>query len=81
MLLKFSRSPKTYPLRGGYKYQNIMYVIAGEVIRNVSGKSWQDFMKINILDKIDLNVQKHGQRIFLIMVIILIPIKSIMMRG
>jgi len=54
MLLKFSRSPKTYPLRGGYKYQNIMYVIAGEVIRNVSGKSWQDFMKINILDKIGL---------------------------
>ena len=58
MLLKFSRSPKTYPLRGGYKYQNIMYVIAGEVIRNVSGKSWQDFMKINILDKIGLECTK-----------------------
>ena len=58
MLLKFSRSPKTYPLRGGYKYQNIMYVIAGEVIRNVSGKSWQDFMKIYILDKIGLECTK-----------------------
>ncbi|MBU82791.1 MAG: hypothetical protein CMB88_03360 [Flammeovirgaceae bacterium] len=58
MLLKFSRSPKIYPLRGGYKYQNIMYVIAGEVIRNVSGKSWQDFMKINILDKIGLECTK-----------------------
>ena len=58
MLLKFSRSPKTYPLRGGYKYQNIMYVIAGEVIKNVSGESWQDFMKINILDKIGLECTK-----------------------
>ena len=58
MLLKFSRSPKTYPLRGGYKYQNIMYVIAGEVIKNVSGESWQDFMKINILDKIGLEGTK-----------------------
>ena len=35
-----------------------MYVIAGEVIRNVSGKSWQDFMKINILDKIGLECTK-----------------------
>ena len=58
MLLKFSRSPKTYPLRGGYKYQNIMYVIAGEVIKNVSGKSWQDFMEVNILDKIGLECTK-----------------------
>ena len=33
-------------------------VIAGEVIRNVSGKSWQDFMKINILDKIGLECTK-----------------------
>ena len=35
-----------------------MYVIAGEVIKNVSGESWQDFMKINILDKIGLDCTK-----------------------
>ena len=81
MLLKFSRSPKTYPLRGGYKYQNIMYVIAGEVIRNVSGKSWQDFMKINILDKIGLECTKTWSKDIFNYGIILIPIKSIMMRD
>ena len=50
MLLKFSKSPRKYPLRGGYTYQNIMYVVAGQVISRVSGISWQSFVKTNILD-------------------------------
>lgn len=55
MLFKFSKSPKKYPLRGGYTYQNIMYVIAGQVISKVSGLTWQSFMKNNILDKAGLS--------------------------
>ncbi|MFL3022434.1 MAG: serine hydrolase [Cytophagales bacterium] len=55
MLLKFSKSPRKYPLRGGYTYQNIMYVVAGQVISKVSGISWQSFVKTNILDKIGLS--------------------------
>ena len=55
MLLKFSKSPRKYPLRGGYTYQNIMYVVAGQVISKVSGVSWQSFMKTNILDKVGLS--------------------------
>ena len=55
MLLKFSKSPRKYPLRGGYTYQNIMYVVAGQVISKVSGVSWQSFVKTNILDKIGLS--------------------------
>lgn len=55
MLYHFSKSKKKYSLRGGYIYQNIMYVIAGKVIENVSGMSWQDFIEVNILDKIDFS--------------------------
>ena len=55
MLYNFSKSEKKYSLRGGYTYQNIMYVIAGKVIENVSGMSWQDFIEVNILDKIDFS--------------------------
>jgi len=55
MLYHFSKSKKKYSLRGGYTYQNIMYVIAGKVIENVSGMSWQEFIEVNILDKIDFS--------------------------
>ena len=55
MLYNFSKSEKKYSLRGGYTYQNIMYVIAGKVIENISGMSWQDFIEVNILDKIDFS--------------------------
>ena len=33
LLEKFSKSEKKYPIRGGYTYQNIMYVIAGKIGR------------------------------------------------
>lgn len=33
-----------YPLRGGFVYQNIMYLVAGQVIEKTSGMPWEDFM-------------------------------------
>lgn len=30
-----------YSLRGGFEYQNLMYVAAGEVIHQLTGKSWE----------------------------------------
>jgi CubicO group peptidase (beta-lactamase class C family) len=33
-----------YSLRGGFVYQNIMYLVAGKVIEKVSGLSWERFM-------------------------------------
>lgn len=35
----------TYTLRGGFTYQNIMYLVAGLVIEEVSGMTWERFMK------------------------------------
>lgn len=37
-----------YPFRGGYTYQNIMYLAAGELIEAVSEMSWERFMKERI---------------------------------
>ena len=42
---KFKYAERAYPLRGGYTYQNIMYAIAGEVIKAASGKHWTTFVE------------------------------------
>ena len=55
MLDKFSLSKLKYSLRGGYVYQNIMYVIAGKLIEEVSGLTWQKFVDENIINKIGLS--------------------------
>jgi CubicO group peptidase (beta-lactamase class C family) len=34
--------------RSGYAYNNLMFVIAGEVVRAVGGKSWEDFVRERI---------------------------------
>ncbi|GAB3003303.1 serine hydrolase [Arenimonas maotaiensis] len=41
--------PLSYPLRGGFAYQNVMYQVAGEVIGTASGMSWADFVDTRIL--------------------------------
>lgn len=33
-----------YPLRGGFVYQNIMYLVAGQIIEKASGMKWERFM-------------------------------------
>lgn len=52
---KFQFAEKTYPLRGGFTYQNIMYAVAGEVIALVSGKPWNEFVKERIFDPLEMN--------------------------
>lgn len=53
-LKRFSFSRKVYPLRGGYQYNNLMYAIAGEVIRAVSGKHWTDYVKEYIFEPLEM---------------------------
>ena len=36
-------------------YQNTMFVVAGEIVSEVAGISWDDFLKERILDKIDMS--------------------------
>jgi len=35
-------------------YQNVMYMVAGEIVREITGISWDDFLSKRIFDKIDM---------------------------
>ena len=43
-----------YPFRGGYTYQNIMYLAAGKVIEAVSGMTWEDFVQKHIFEPLGM---------------------------
>jgi CubicO group peptidase (beta-lactamase class C family) len=40
--------------RSAYAYDNVLYLIAGEVIEAVSGRSWEDFVAERILKKVGM---------------------------
>jgi len=40
--------------RSAYAYDNVLYLIAGEVIEAVSGQSWEDFVSSRILAKVGM---------------------------
>ncbi len=35
-------------------YQNVMYVVAGEIVKEVSGMTWDEFLKTNVFNKIKM---------------------------
>ncbi len=35
-------------------YQNVMYVVAGEIVREVSGMSWDDFLRTRVFEKLGM---------------------------
>lgn len=51
---RFAMAKKAYPVRGGYQYNNLMYAIAGEVIRAVSGKPWTVFVKEHLFTPLEM---------------------------
>jgi len=40
--------------RGAYAYDNVLYLVAGEVIEALSGQSWEDFVSTRILAKVGM---------------------------
>src|SRR4029450_4293240 len=40
--------------RSAYAYDNVLYLIAGEVIEAISGQSWEAFVKTRILDRVGM---------------------------
>ena len=40
--------------RSAYAYDNVLYLVAGEVIEAVSGQSWEDFVRSRILAKVGM---------------------------
>lgn len=51
---RMKHAPQTYSLRGGFVYQNIMYLVAGQVIEKASGMSWERFMRERVFDPLGM---------------------------
>ncbi len=41
--------------RTKFDYDNLLYIVAGEVIAKVSGMSWEDFVKTRIMEPLDMD--------------------------
>lgn len=54
ILYQMRYAPLAYSLRGGYTYQNIMYLAAGEIIARRSGLSWEDFLTQRIFQPLSM---------------------------
>ncbi|MDB5201147.1 MAG: beta-lactamase [Ferruginibacter sp.] len=46
--------------RTKYDYDNNLYIVAGEIIRRVSGMSWEEFIQKRILTPLDMNETAPG---------------------
>ncbi len=46
---RVSELPAQYDFRSGFGYSNVMFLAAGEVIKAVSGKRWDDYVKENFI--------------------------------
>ncbi len=46
--------PLTTSFRSSYAYDNVLYIVAGEVIEAASGLSWEDFVQTRILDPVGM---------------------------
>jgi len=46
--------PLATSFRSAYAYDNVLYLVAGEVIEAVSGQSWEDFVSSRILKKVGM---------------------------
>jgi len=40
--------------RSQYAYDNLLYIVAGEVIKSISGQSWEDFIATHIFKPLDM---------------------------
>jgi CubicO group peptidase (beta-lactamase class C family) len=46
--------------RAKFAYDNLLYIVAGEVIHRVSGMSWEEFVQKNIFDKLGMTESAPG---------------------
>lgn len=43
------------PFRAGYVYNNVLYMVAGEIVRAVTGQRWEDFVAERIFQPLGMN--------------------------
>ncbi len=54
LLTNFQYFEPTSAFRTKYDYDNVLYVVAGELIKRVSGQNWESFVKQRILDPLGM---------------------------
>ncbi len=54
ILMRLRHLPPEGTFRADYGYSNVMYLAAGEVIRSVTGKTWQEFVVERILRPLEM---------------------------
>ncbi len=47
--------PLRTSFRSTFAYDNVLYLVAGQLVKAVSGESWEDFVKSHIFDKIGMS--------------------------
>ncbi|MDQ8159181.1 MAG: serine hydrolase [Gemmatimonadota bacterium] len=52
---RMATMPLAYSFRSGFIYQNLMYAVAGEVVRVASGMTWDEFLERRILGPIGMS--------------------------
>jgi CubicO group peptidase (beta-lactamase class C family) len=48
--------PQVSSFRTKYDYDNLLYVVAGEVVARVTGMSWEEFTETNIMEPLGMNM-------------------------
>ena len=55
ILTNFQYFEPTSVFRTKYDYDNMLYTVAGEVIKRVSGMPWEEFVKQNVFDPLEMD--------------------------
>jgi CubicO group peptidase (beta-lactamase class C family) len=55
VIRRFRNVPLATSFRSAYAYDNILYLVAGEVIEAVSGMPWDEFVRVRIFNKLGMN--------------------------
>jgi CubicO group peptidase (beta-lactamase class C family) len=50
--------PEVSSFRSEYAYDNLMYILAGEIIARVTGKTWEENIKQNIFEPLGMNTTR-----------------------
>lgn len=53
--------PLSTSFRNSYAYDNVLYLVAGELIERVTGISWEEFVKNRILNKLGMSESRISQ--------------------
>ncbi|HJW30379.1 MAG TPA: serine hydrolase domain-containing protein, partial [Saprospiraceae bacterium] len=47
--------PQAFQFRNGFGYSNVMFIAAGEIIRSITGKTWDQYVQEKFLMPLDMN--------------------------